>query len=216
MNPYFQDAVNNKSASLPVNLIDINDISLRHLCQEDIPELKRLCTEWFPVDYPDTWYQDIASNKKFYSIAAINNNAIIGIIVAEVKLKKTTDREDCNILSNKHDENTQITYILSLGVDKSFRRLGIASMLLDYLLSYLKAETDCKAIYLHVLCTNKTAISFYEKRKFQQRIFLPRYYTIQGKHHDGYCYVYYMNNGEPPWTMTYPFFNHFKNFFTCS
>jgi ribosomal protein S18 acetylase RimI-like enzyme len=47
------------------------------------------------------------------------------MIVAEIKLKKTTDREDWFILSRKHPSNTQITYILSLGVFKEFRRLGI-------------------------------------------------------------------------------------------
>lgn len=78
-------------------------------------------------------------------------------------------------------------------------------MLLDTLTTYLKNETDCKAIYLHVLWSNTNAIRFYEKRHFQRRIFLPKYYTIQGQFQDGYCYVLYMNNGQPPMTITYPF-----------
>jgi GNAT superfamily N-acetyltransferase len=123
------------------------------------------------------------------------------MIVAEIKLKRTTDKEDWYILSSQHPENTQVTYILSLGVFKEFRRLGVASLLLDTLISYLKAETDCKAIYLHVLCSNQVAIRFYEKRHFQQRIYLPNYYTIKGQLQDGHCYVLYMNNGQPPCTL---------------
>ena len=65
----------------------------------------------------------------------------------------------------------------------------------------MKAETDCKAVYLHVLCTNQVAIDFYERRGFQQRIYLPSYYTIKGQLQDGHCYVLYMNDGEPPYTL---------------
>lgn len=78
-------------------------------------------------------------------------------------------------------------------------------MLLDTLLQFLKTETDCKAIYLHVLCSNLVAINFYEKKNFVQRIYLPNYYTIDGQLQDGFCYVLYMNNGQPPWNMIYPF-----------
>lgn len=87
----------------------------------------------------------------------------------------------------------------------------LASLLLDSLMNYLRTQSNCKAVYLHVLCSNKVAINFYEKRNFQKRIYLPRYYTIKDKYHDGYCYVYYMNNGEPPWTLLYPFLNIFLN-----
>lgn len=159
------------------------------------------CAEWFPVDYPESWYTDITSSKRFYSIAAVYQEHIVGMIVAEIKSKKSTDREDWHILSNSHHDNTQVTYILSLGVFKELRRLGIASMLLDTLLQFLKTETDCKAIYLHVLCSNLVAINFYEKKNFVQRIYLPNYYTIDGQLQDGFCYVLYMNNGQPPWNM---------------
>ena len=47
------------------------------------------------------------------------------MIVAEIRNKKSCDREDWYILSRRHSENTQITYILSLGVFKEYRRLGV-------------------------------------------------------------------------------------------
>lgn len=73
-----------------------------------------------------------------------------------------------------------------------------ASLLLDTLLHHLNIQTNCKAIYLHVLASNAGAIKFYEKRNFQRRAHLPKYYTINGQAHDGYTYVLYMNGGEPP------------------
>lgn len=40
-----------KSNSSPIDLINPkNDITLRSLCPDDVPELKKLCTKWFPVE----------------------------------------------------------------------------------------------------------------------------------------------------------------------
>lgn len=75
--------------------------------------------------YPDSWYNDISSSERFFTNAAIHKQIIIGMIVAEIKLKVATDQDDCYILSNKHAPNTQVTYVLSLGVEKQYRRLGI-------------------------------------------------------------------------------------------
>lgn len=174
------------------------DIKLRNLYPQDIPELKEVCSQWFPIEYPNFWYQDITSNKKFCSLVATHQNRIIGLIVADVKLKLSMDVEDRYILARKFPEATQLTYILSLGVLKEYRRLGIASLLLDTLIHHLNIQTKCKAVYLHVLSSNAGAIKFYEKRNFQRRAHLPKYYTINGQAHDGYTYVLYMNGGEPP------------------
>ena len=47
-------------------LINSPELQLRFLNPSDIPEVKRLCKEWFPIEYPDVWYTDITSNNKFY------------------------------------------------------------------------------------------------------------------------------------------------------
>ena len=48
-------------------------------------------------------------------------------------------------------------------------------------------------------------MQFYEKRHFSQFRYLPLYYAINGTHKDGFSYVLYINGGEPPWTLAYPF-----------
>ena len=60
----------------------------------------------------------------------------------------------------------QVGYILSLGVASSYRKQGIASLLLDQLISHLNSNycNQVKALYLHVLTTNTQAIHFYEHR----------------------------------------------------
>ncbi|XP_067673739.1 N-alpha-acetyltransferase 60-like [Haliotis asinina] len=179
------------------------EVQLRFLCPHDLDEVKRLCAEWFPIEYPDTWYNDITSNPRFYSLAATHRARIIGLIVAEIKPRSKLNKEDADILASYYGPSVQVAYILSLGVVGDFRRNGIASLLLDSLLSFLTSKEgyDCKAVYLHVLATNSVALRFYEHRNFKPHSFLPYYYSIQGKPRDGFSYVLYVNGGQPPWSI---------------
>ncbi|XP_054389306.1 N-alpha-acetyltransferase 60 isoform X3 [Pongo pygmaeus] len=111
--------------------------------------------------------------------------------------------EDGDILASNFSVDTQVAYILSLGVVKEFRKHGIGSLLLESLKDHISttAQDHCKAIYLHVLTTNNTAINFYENRDFKQHHYLPYYYSIRGVLKDGFTYVLYINGGHPPWTI---------------
>lgn len=194
--------------SLDVKMVECynvqHQVQLRYLCLDDLMEVKQLCSEWFPIEYPESWYNDILTDPRFYSLAATFNLKIIGMIVCEVKPRSRCNREDVDLLASHYPPNTLVAYILSLGVVKQFRRRGIASLLLDNLLSYL-TSTDmdaCKAVYLHVLTTNSVAIQFYEQRSFHIHACLPFYYSIKGKLHDGFSYVLYINGGRAPSTFT--------------
>ncbi|KFZ56547.1 N-alpha-acetyltransferase 60, partial [Podiceps cristatus] len=114
--------------------------------------------------------------------------------------------QDGDILASSFPVDTQVAYILSLGVVKEFRKHGIGSLLLESLKDHISttAQDHCKAIYLHVLTTNNTAINFYENRDFKQHHYLPYYYSIRGVLKDGFTYVLYINGGHPPWTILYP------------
>ena len=105
---------------------------------------------------------------------------------------------DNDINSDDHNDPPSIEYEF----------LVSASLLLDNLLSYLTSSDKhtCKAVYLHVLTTNVTAIHFYERRSFRLHSFLPYYYSIKGSPRDGFSYVLYINGGQPPWTVLYPFY----------
>lgn len=81
----------------------------------DLPEVKRLCCEWFPIEYPDTWYSEITSNYRFYSVAAVYRGQIVGLIVAEIKEVAIVPKEDTEILAPTFGRGTRIGYILSLG-----------------------------------------------------------------------------------------------------
>uniref|UniRef100_I3MBG4 histone acetyltransferase n=3 Tax=Marmotini TaxID=337730 RepID=I3MBG4_ICTTR len=109
----------------------LSEVSLRLLCHDDIDTVKHLCGDWFPIEYPDSWYRDITSNKKFFSLAATYRGAIVGMIVAEIKSRTKIHKEDGDILASNFSVDTQVAYILSLGVVKEFRKHGIEST--DYI-----------------------------------------------------------------------------------
>ncbi len=139
-----------------VPLLNSPDLQLRFLNPGDVPEIKRLCKEWFPIDYPDAWYGDITSNPKFYSVAAVFHSRIVGLVVAEIKDIAILPKEDSEILAPTFGSGTKIGYILSLGVVREYRKQGVASFLLDNLISRLTSadHLDVRAVYLHVLTTN--------------------------------------------------------------
>ncbi|KAH8302931.1 hypothetical protein KR044_012028, partial [Drosophila immigrans] len=221
-----------------VPLCSINDVQLRFLVPDDLTEVRTLCQEWFPIDYPLSWYEDITSSTRFFALAAVYNLAIIGLIVAEIKPYRNVNKEviannisdsdddfytrlsgfpmqDKGILPDSMGRTADVGYILSLGVHRSHRRNGIGSLLLDALMNHLTTieRHAVKAIFLHTLTTNQPAIFFYEKRRFTLHSFLPYYYNIRGKGKDGFTYVTYINGGHPPWTLLYPFtMYHFKHY----
>jgi len=190
-----------RPAAEAVPMINCMELQLRFLSPADIDQVKCLCRDWFPIDYPDTWYQEITSNPRFFSLAATLQGSIIGLIVAETKELGQLAKEDRSLLANCFLSNTKVGYILSLGVCQTHRKQGIASLLLDQLISYLNnnPSISVKALYLHVLTTNTQAITFYEHRGFKAHSFLPYYYAIKGKRKDGYTHVLYLNGGHPTW-----------------
>ncbi|XP_073968884.1 N-alpha-acetyltransferase 60 isoform X2 [Rhodnius prolixus] len=207
------NALKKNSSNKSVPLCNLNNLQLRFLCPSDLLEVRALCRNWFPIDYPYTWYEEITSNPRFYSLAAIYEGVIIGLIVAEIKPYSKLNKGDKNILSSCFSKTSSVAYMLSLGVSEDHRRNGIATLLLDNLVSHLTApeNRDCKALFLHVLTTNKPAIRFYEHRNFRLHNFLPYYYSINGTSRDGFTYVLYLNGGHPPWGL-YDYIKHYGQY----
>ncbi|CAF1305071.1 unnamed protein product [Adineta ricciae] len=179
-------------------------ISFRFLRPGDQAEVKALCCDWFPIEYPDQWYDDIVHDPKYFSLAAYGTHSqrIIGLVVADILALGDCNREDQAILHRSFSLTTPVCYILILGVGKEYRRQGLAGILLQQLLNMLHKQATCKAIYLHVLHSNKQAIRFYQSKNFQYRIHLPYYYCITGDNQDGYCFALYINGGYPPFTLS--------------
>lgn len=128
---------------------------------------------------------------------------IIGLIVAEIKPYANLNKEDRGILCTSLGKESLVGYILSLGVRRSYRRNGIATLLLEQLLAHVTApeRSSVKAVFLHVLSSNAPAIHFYQRCHFRLHSFLPYYYSIRGICKDGFTYVLYVNGGYAPWGL---------------
>ncbi|XP_014598560.1 N-alpha-acetyltransferase 60 [Polistes fuscatus] len=187
--------------SVTVPLCVLGEVQLRFLCPDDLEEVRALCQDWFPIDYPNSWYEDITSSSRFYALAAVYGGVIIGLIVAEIKPYAKLNEEDRGILCSSLGKDSLVGYILSLGVRRTYRRNGIASLLLEQLLAHVTApeRSSVKAVFLHVLSSNVPAILFYQRCHFRLHSFLPYYYFIHGKCKDGFTYVLYVNGGHAPW-----------------
>jgi N-alpha-acetyltransferase 60 len=173
-------------------------VSFRYLQPGDQSEVKSLCADWFPIEYPDQWYDDIVHDNKYVSLAACETQThrIVGVLVADIFSFGQCNREDQLILHKSFPYTTPVCYILILGVVKEYRRQGLAGILLQNLVNNLNRQATCKAIYLHVLYSNKQAIQFYQSKLFQYRAHLPHYYSIKGENFDGYCFALYLNGNN--------------------
>lgn len=189
-------------------------LQFRFLNIHDIDEIKLLCRYCFPLNYPHYWFTLITSDQRFFSLAALVDNKIVGMLVAEIKCKcQVQEQGSASILASSFGPDTHIAYIMSLGVHPFYRRKGIASELIKKFLNEVSVGNSImkvKAVYLHVLTSNLSAIQFYKGLNFRRLHYLRSYYLIQGKPHDGFSYVLYINGGRPPWSYGELFVNFFS------
>ncbi len=55
---------------------------------------------------------------------------------------------------------------MTLGSIPEFRRMGLASVLVDSAVNYAETSPDCGAVFLHVIHYNTAAIKLYERNRF--------------------------------------------------
>eukprot|EP00899_Mesostigma_viride_P002409 jgi/Mesvir1/12169/Mv00413-RA.1 len=94
-----------------------------------------------------------------------------------------------------------LIYILTLGVVEPFRKLGIASALITRLVEYARSLKSCRAVYLHTIEYNESAMNLYEKLHFQRLQHLQDFYFIATQHYAAFLYIRYVNGGHPPRTL---------------
>ena len=112
-------------------------------------------------EYFDTNYQDDPFSKKYYYIL---NNASVAFI-------------DYSIIYDR----AELNYIF---VKEEYRKLNIASLLMDYMINYIK-ENNIDSVTLEVNINNKPAIKLYQKYLFKQCGIRKNYY----KNEDAYLMI---------------------------
>ena len=99
-------------------------------------------------------YKESLENNDFYGIVAVENNKVVGVLIARI--------------INRLAKRKNILFIDDLIVCKNFRNSGLGKLLIknatDYALSI-----DCESLELTSLISNVNAHRFYENNGFEKR-----------------------------------------------
>ncbi|KAK6733701.1 hypothetical protein RB195_017453 [Necator americanus] len=166
------------------------DITYRELTTDDFHGLRELGHQCLPLPYPDSYWLRITSDTNtHYSLGAYNQQQkLIGAIGV---IRRVGDYFDVKILNVEEQKliNTyrKVCYITTLMVAPEFRKIGVATQLLQRASTVLLQEGS-QLIYLHVLHSNLPAIRLYEKMGYEKVVAIPNYYTINGVQEAGLVY----------------------------
>ncbi|TDH72577.1 hypothetical protein CCR75_003880 [Bremia lactucae] len=200
----------------PAPLFHERVIYFRDVDSSDIPQVRALHEEWFPIRYNQAFYEGAAhglwmeTSCPLFARLAVemqpalelqtpiksslqdrqSENVFGAVTASTLPLSKV---DDFNLISSDDWEHTQIMYILTLGTRSSARRMGIATALLQECIAQACRQPQCGAVYLHVKADNLNARRFYEKNGFQNLRYLQDYYMIDGEPHDAFLYIRYVN-----------------------
>ncbi|KAK9807968.1 hypothetical protein WJX73_008519 [Symbiochloris irregularis] len=163
-----------------------DEVFYRPVCAGDYSALKAAHLKAFPIDYDEAFYERaIAQDSGISSWAAVQKDRqsgqeeLIGFITAQyLRLHECdpTDRAAMGLGSTLVN-GQEVVYILTLGVAEAARRRGTAGQLLRLVLAAAEAR-GCRACFLHVICYNHAAISFYLAHSFDQLAELRDFYCI--------------------------------------
>lgn len=181
-------------------------IAYRPIRPSDLDVLIELHEALFPVKYDFDFFLSVVHGYGIISWAAVDtsragllDDEIVGFVTTRVV--STEEIDTSGMLGYELEKSAKdLVYIMTLGVIKSYRKMGIASSLIQRVLDYASTIPTCRAVYLHVITNNVNAISFYEKSSFQCLQRVKDFYYINEHHYDALIYIYYVNGGRAPCT----------------
>ena len=137
----------------------------------NINMLRKLNSVIFPVVYNDRFYSDILLTPEDFTMFAYFQGFVIGSVCCRIE---------------PGEGGRKKLYIITLGVLAAYRKRGVASQLLNKVISATKDHPEIYEVALHVQTSNTDAISFYTKHGFEQGEMLENYYKRIVPPH---CYV---------------------------
>ena len=185
--------------------INLKQIELRELEYEwEANELSNLYKEWFPISYPDSFFEDLYK-KRYSTILAVyhpksadpnQKHLILGCLTYSIQ---QTDEKILKSSINYLFNEPQALHIQTLGVVNEFRNKGVASRLLNRVIQIANENSNIKYLYLNVVEYNAAAIKFYKKHNFTLVCCRKNYYDIFGQTYDSELYALFTNGGKKAW-----------------
>ena len=179
------------------------------LAPEHYEEVKILHKEWFPVPYPDSFFESCVLHNNgqfltlgaFYKLEEENKEIILGTIIIICTLidnnfknlvgENVIDQINKNI---GYEEEVKFCFsklpsyisfcVATLGVIDECRRMNIGSKLLKDAINYVAFIPFGQAVYLNVIDGNFSGIKFYEKNGLTRVNKIKDYYTLDEKKYD--------------------------------
>lgn len=162
----------NGKVAKPIRKLTELKVSFGKLTVQNVEQFRILNYLTLPVVYSEDFY-DRLTNYSRYSTMAYYKDVLCGAI-------------SCRYEDDKENKNkARVVYIMTITVLKAYRRYGIGRQMLNQAIEECKAA-DVSRIYLHVLCSNESAIEFYRAAGFNIKEKLMDYYTDLDPPH---CYV---------------------------
>lgn len=129
----------------------------------NIEQLRLINLKTLPVRYSNTFYSDLLllRNSEYLKFAILN-----GFTVGSV----------CARVEDTDNSYVKKLYIMTLTVLPAYRRRGIATMLLNHIISIAKSNSSLSEVYLHVQTSNEDAMNFYKKHGFENVGIIENYY----------------------------------------
>ena len=181
---------------------NFEEIKFEKINKSYIMNLLLLHREWFPVNYQRDYFEKFFDDKKKYStigafITINNKKYLIGSILYEI-CNESKFRE--NIPSVLYEQNIidlcfsnkKCAYINTIGVIDEYRKLKVASKLIEIMIEDLKNK-NVIAVYLHVILHNLSAIKFYEKINWNYWGIIKEHYYINRKTYDAKVFYFIIN-----------------------
>jgi len=190
-----------KREELKTKQPSLDEISYRPLKTiEDVEQLKLLFKEWFPISYPDQFYEELLEEyTTFHSLLAVytteHNGQIVEIILGCLiyDFRSVEDMLVTAPAKNSFFKHCQSLYLCVLGVVSEMRNKGLATILVQKVTTLAKQTFPfVKVVYLDVLSSNNAAINFYKKNGFIKTHVKKEYYQINDEIFDSlvYCFFY--------------------------
>ena len=166
-------------------------------------ELRLLYKEWFPLTYPDDFFDQLPNDEIRTAILALYDLEYKGhkqtIILASVLYEDDPLDLSLAVIPLLHQyRKYECIHLMALGVINEVRNKGIGTLLIKRLLDSVKEQSNFKYIYLNVITYNESAIAFYEKNGFVKKQTKEKLYEIFDKTYDGITYCLYINGGQDP------------------
>ncbi|KAI3906852.1 hypothetical protein MKW98_004902 [Papaver atlanticum] len=135
-------------------------VCIRKATLADVPEITACYLVCSPGEDPDaflSYFNDSMLSPVRVVFAAEYDGHIVGYVLAKIFEEEEDEEEDA-----AEEEDIQ-GYIEYLGVHPTYRKLGIATKLMNAAQNALVQEYGFEYVYLHVRPSNHAAISLYTK-----------------------------------------------------